>query len=82
MSFTTENIDEMDVLMLFNAPSGLEGIKIHKSADARMVAAAQHLFNSGFTTQIDGGYLTALGIDAAEHAHSLYSLLNSGSDAA
>ena len=34
--------------------------------------------SSGTVTQVDGGYLTQLGIETAEHAHSLFYLLNSG----
>ncbi len=81
MSYSAENIAELDVLMLFSSPSSLEGIKIHKNAEPRVIAAAKHLFDAGFTTQVDGGYLTALGIEAAEHAQSLHTLLNTGSDA-
>ncbi len=79
MSYTPQNLAEIEVLMLFESPSGLEGIKIHKTADAAVIAAAQHLYQGGFLTQVDGGYLTPLGIQAAEHAHSLYLMLNSGS---
>ena len=77
MSYTPENIAELDLLMLFDLSSNQEGIKIHKSADHRAVAAAQRLFENGFITQADGGYLTQLGIEAAEHAQTLYTLLNS-----
>lgn len=80
MSFTPQNLAQLDVLMLFESPSGLEGIKIHKNADAALIAAAQHLYQGGFITQVDGGYLTPLGAQAAEHVHALYLMLNSGSD--
>jgi uncharacterized protein (TIGR02647 family) len=78
MSYTPENLSELKVLMLFNSPTSLEGIKVHKSAAPELIAAAQQLHSNGFITQIDGGYLTQLGIEAAEHAHSLFYLLNSG----
>jgi len=78
MSYTPQNIAELDVLMLFNSSSSLEGVKIHKTAEARVISAAQHLYENGFITQVDGGYLTPLGAQAAEHAHSLFTLLNSG----
>jgi uncharacterized protein (TIGR02647 family) len=78
MSYTPENLSELKVLMLFNSPTSLEGIKIHKSAAPDLIAAAQHLHSGGFITQIDGGYLTQLGLETAEHAHSLFYLLNSG----
>jgi uncharacterized protein (TIGR02647 family) len=88
MSYTPQNLAELDVLMLFESPSGLEGIKIHKNADAAVIAAAKQLYEGGFITQdeggfitqVDGGYLTPLGAQAAEHAHSLYLMLNSGSE--
>ena len=78
MLYSPQNLAELDVLMLFRSPSGLEGVKIHKTADAAVISAARHLYENGFITQVDGGYLTPLGIQAAEHAHSLYALLNSG----
>ncbi len=78
MSYTPQNLSELKVLMLFNSPTSLEGIKIHKSAAPDLITAAQHLHSGGFITQVDGGYLTQLGIETAEHAHSLFYLLNSG----
>jgi uncharacterized protein (TIGR02647 family) len=78
MSYTPQNLSELKVLMLFNSPTSLEGIKVHKSAAPDLIAAAQHLHSGGFITQVDGGYLTQLGIETAEHAHSLFYLLNSG----
>lgn len=79
MSFSPQNLAELEVLLHFKSPSGLEGIKIHKSADAAMISAARHLYEGGFITQVDGGYLTPLGVRAAEHAHSLFLMLNSAS---
>jgi len=81
MSYSAENNAELDVLLLFNSASSLEGIKIHKMADPRLISAAQRLFEAGFITLIDGGYLTPLGREAAEHAHSLFAMLNAGVDA-
>jgi uncharacterized protein (TIGR02647 family) len=81
MSYTPQNLAELKVLMLFSSPTGLEGIKVHKSAAPELIAAAQQLYESGFISQVDGGYLTQLGIEAAEHAHSLFYLLNSSVDA-
>jgi uncharacterized protein (TIGR02647 family) len=78
MSYSPQNIAELDVLMLFSSLSGLEGVKIHKTAEASMIVAAQHLYQGGFITQVDGGYLTPLGVQAAEHAHSLFTMLTAG----
>jgi uncharacterized protein (TIGR02647 family) len=77
MSFTSQNLAELKILMLFNSATGLEGIKIHKDAAPELVDAARKLHADGFITQVDGGYLTQLGIETAEHAHSLCYLLNS-----
>lgn len=80
MSYSPENIAELNLLMQFDTPSGLDGIKIHKNADPRAIEAAARLHDGGFITQADGGYLTQLGIEAAGHAHSLYYLLNSDAE--
>lgn len=80
MSYTPENLAELDVLMLYNLSTSLEGIKIHKTAEPTVIAAAQRLFDRGFITQADGGYLTPLGIEAAEHAQSLFTMLNAHRD--
>ena len=76
MSYTLENLAEIDVLMLFDLTNSLEGLKIHKSAKPEAISAAQRLFDGGFITQVDGGYLTSLGREAAEHAQALFTILN------
>jgi hypothetical protein len=91
MSFTPENRAELTVLMLYKSATHLDGIKIHKSADPditaaaqrlydggfiTITAAAQRLYDGGFITQVDGGYLTPLGSTAAEHAHLLFDMLS------
>ncbi|WP_455210613.1 TIGR02647 family protein [Kaarinaea lacus] len=76
MSYSPENLAEIDVLMLFDLSNSLEGIKIHKTAKPAAIAAAQRLFEGGFITQVDGGYLTPLGREAAEHAQFLFTMLN------
>lgn len=78
MKFTQENFEELHVLMLYHSSTGLDGIKIHKTADPEVIAAGQRLYDDGFITQADGGYLTPRGSEAAEHAHLLLSLLNAG----
>lgn len=76
MSFSKENIAELDLLLLFDLSTSQAGIKIHKTAKPSAVEAAHRLFEKGFITQEDGGYLTSLGITAAEHAQSLFTELN------
>ena len=76
MHYKPDNLPELNVLMLFDPSSGQEGIKIHKSAAPNTITAANRLFEMGFITQIDGGYLTNRGREAAEHTQALCMMLN------
>ncbi|MDH5599988.1 MAG: TIGR02647 family protein [Gammaproteobacteria bacterium] len=78
MSYSPELIAELEVLMLFDLSSTQEGIKVHKTAEPEIIAAAKRLHDKGFVTQVDGGYLTSLGTEAAEHGQNLFTLLTSG----
>ncbi len=76
MTYTAEFLDELNVLILFDLSNHQEGIKIHKkTADGGTIDAAKRLHDKGLITQNDGGYLTGLGLDAAEHAQSLLMIL-------
>ena len=75
MAYTPELIAELEILTLFNLANTTEGIKVPHSAAASAVTAAQRLYDKGLTDQPDGGYLTSLGLDAAEHAQSLLTIL-------
>jgi len=80
MSFTSDLIDEMHVLNLFDLSNHQEGIKVHNaSAEKSAVAAAKRLFNKGLVTQEDGGYLTSLGLEAAESSQKLLMILKAES---
>ena len=76
MSFTAENIAELNLLLTFDLSTSRTGIKIHKTAKPEAKAAAQSLHEKGLISQTDGGYLTNFGISAAEHAQSLFMSLN------
>ena len=76
MSFTPELVAELDLLALFNLGNTQEGLKVHHVAAPQAIAAAQRLHAKGLVTQEDGGYLTSLGLDAAEHAQVLLTILN------
>lgn len=76
MAFTPELIAELEILALFNLGTTQEGIKVHHTATASAIAAAQRLHDKGLINQPDGGYLTSLGLDAAEHAQVLLTILN------
>ncbi len=78
MSYTPEMLHELNLLALFNLDSMQAGVKIHANAGAETVAAAGRLHERGLVTQVDGGYLTPLGREAAEHAQSLLDILASG----
>ena len=75
MMYTIEMIEEMNVLTLFDLSNHQEGIKVHKTAEDNTVEATGRLYAKGLVTQKDGGYLTELGLDAAEHAQSLLTIL-------
>ena len=77
MSYTPEMLEELKLLTLFDLSSMQTGVKVHASAGDAAVAAAERLHDKGLVTQTDGGYLTALGIDAAEHAQALLDILAS-----
>jgi uncharacterized protein (TIGR02647 family) len=75
MLTTNDWIAEVQLLALFNLETKQEGVKVHHNAEPEMIAAAQRLNEKGLSTQADGGYLTDLGIEAAEHAQRLLTVL-------
>lgn len=77
-TFTQDLVEELNMLARFDLVDSQHGIKIHSTADVVLVASAQRLFAKGLISQIDGGYLTRLGRDAAEHAQALLAVLTSG----
>ncbi|MCB1868491.1 MAG: TIGR02647 family protein [Gammaproteobacteria bacterium] len=76
MRYTREQVEEMEILLLFDLASIQEGIKVHKTAGPDTVAATKRLFDKGLVTQVDGGYLTNIGIRAAEYAQELRTILS------
>ncbi len=75
MSFEPDRVEEIKILALFDLSSIQEGIKVHKTAGANAIAATQRLHSQGLITLNDGGYLTPLGVRAAEHAQALLTIL-------
>ncbi len=65
----------VELLNLFELDSSQVGLKIHNEASSERRASARRLFESKLTTQVDGGYLTPLGIEAAKHAQALIRIL-------
>lgn len=78
MLLTDELVAEIKFLSLFNlAASHQEGVKVHGNADPELIAAAKRLFDKGLVSQVDGGYLTELGIEASEQAQKMLTILQS-----
>ena len=78
MPFTSDLVQELNALIRFDLDSGQQGIKVHKTADAEVIAAVQRLHAKNLVTQADGGYLTSLGREAAEHAQTMLGFLTTG----
>lgn len=75
MVLTEELAEEINLLALFNLATTQEGIKVHANAGPQVVAAARRLYEKGIISQVDGGYLTDLGIEVAEHAQRMLTIL-------
>jgi uncharacterized protein (TIGR02647 family) len=75
MKLANELIAEMEVLALFPRESTTLGLKFHQDAAPEHIAAAKRLFEKQLITQQDGGYLTDLGIEAADHWLALLNIL-------
>ncbi|MGB8713906.1 MAG: TIGR02647 family protein [Onishia taeanensis] len=73
--FSPELFEEMKILGLFNLTTTQEGIKVHSNATPEAISAARRLYDKGLITQDDGGYLTSLGHEAAQHAQDLLTIL-------
>ena len=78
MPYTSDLVHELNTLIRFDLDTGHQGIKVHKSADENVRAAALRLHAKGLITQPDGGYLTRLGREAAERAQAMLGILTAG----
>ncbi|NVK41672.1 MAG: TIGR02647 family protein [Oceanospirillaceae bacterium] len=77
MPYTPEMVEELSMLSRFNLSTTQQGLKVHHDADPAVVSATQRLYEKGLITQVDGGYLTDLGREAAEHAQAALTILQS-----
>ena len=75
MHYTQDQMAEIDLLVRYNLQTTQQGIKVHSNASKELLDAVQRLYEKGLVTQVDGGYLTALGRNAAEHAQALMLIL-------
>jgi uncharacterized protein (TIGR02647 family) len=79
MSYTPDLVNELNTLLRFDLETNQQGVKVHKTADAAVIAATRRLHDKGLLSQADGGYLTSLGREVAEHAQAALTILTSGS---
>ena len=68
MPFNSELTQELNLILKFPDKSLMQGLKIHNDADPEVISAAKRLHEKGIISLPDGGYLTDLGHDLAEHA--------------
>lgn len=78
MHLNNDFLEELELLNLFNLDTTQSGIKIHHEAESNRIAAGKRMFEKGMITLEDGGYLTARGHEAAEHAQALIGILKAG----
>ncbi|GBL04315.1 TIGR02647 family protein [Glaciecola sp. KUL10] len=72
MQLNQNQVSELNLLLTFPDKSLMQGIKVHHDAGEEVLSAAQSLYEKGVITQADGGYLTDLGLELAEHAQKLH----------
>ena len=70
-------VDEIEVLLRYNLDSTQEGIKVHNTAREGLVEATKRLHEKGLVDSADGGYLTDLGHEAAEHTQAALRIITS-----
>ena len=66
---------ELELLARFDLHSTQAGLKVRHDAPPALVAAAARLHAKGLVTQEDGGFLTDLGIEIAEHLQHVLAAL-------
>ncbi|MFT6015673.1 MAG: hypothetical protein ACJAX5_003379 [Patiriisocius sp.] len=71
---------DVELLNLFTLDSSQAGLKIHHEAAPERIASAKRLFEKELISQVDGGYLTPMGLQAAEHAQILIRVLHSNTE--
>lgn len=74
MLFNQDLVDELNVLARYDLTT-LAGIKVHHDAAPEVITATERLFAKGLVDHKDGGYLTHLGIEAAEKVQAVLMIL-------
>jgi uncharacterized protein (TIGR02647 family) len=75
MTLSDDLIHEINLLLKFDLSNAQSGLKIHSNAVPEVIAAAQRLFDKKLVDHQDGGYLTALGYEAAEQLQAAHRIL-------
>ncbi len=76
MLISSDIAAELNILARYKL-SSTEGIKVHHTADPEAIAAVKRLHDKDLITRDDGGYLTDLGIETAEHVQKAMAILTS-----
>jgi uncharacterized protein (TIGR02647 family) len=77
MDIPDDLFEEIELLNMYRLDNVSEGLKVHHDASPARIDAIKRLHEKDLTTLADGGYLTPLGIQAAEHAQALITILKS-----
>mgnify|MGYP000223316014 CR=1 FL=1 len=77
MPISSDLVEEITILTRYNQASTQAGIKVHDTAQPGSIAAVKRLFDKGLISRDDGGYLTDLGIETAEHIQRALTILTS-----
>jgi len=77
MPISPELAEELNILARYKLTSTQEGIKVHNTAAPEIIAAINRLYDKNLLSRDDGGYLTDLGIETAEHVQKALSILTS-----
>ncbi|MDF1588241.1 MAG: TIGR02647 family protein [Gammaproteobacteria bacterium] len=76
MTIKQELVDEIEILLRYNLETTQEGIKVHHTAREGLISAVKRLHKKGLVDSEDGGYLTDLGHEAAEHTQAALRILS------
>ncbi|NOQ64926.1 MAG: TIGR02647 family protein [Methyloprofundus sp.] len=77
MPISPDLAEELNILARYKLTSTQEGIKVHNTAAPELIAAIKRLHDKDLLSRDDGGYLTDLGIETAEHVQKALLILNS-----
>ena len=76
MPLKQQLVVEIEVLLRYNLDTTHEGLKVRNDARQELRDATHRLFEKGLVSQDDGGYLTDLGHEVAEHTQAALAILN------